>query len=150
MGNLDQAKSPQELLDEYILQLKKQRNFFIFCRVLITILLCGFLVLVFLLFSFNFYLFPNEHFCLEGEGRKLMWIAVSLVFVCLLWLVAKSSLQLKQFRKDIRRLEMLSLSARIQPTGAEEEICRVLKTFYEIETKPTVAADKTATEDVTI
>ena len=149
MGNLDQAKSPQELLDEYILQLKKQRNFFIFCRVLITILLCGFLVLVFLLFSFNFYLFPNEHFCLEGEGRKLMWIAVSLVFVCLLWLVAKSSLQLKQFRKDIRRLEMLSLRAKIQSTGAEEEICRVLKSYYEIESKPKVA-DKTATEDVTI
>lgn len=146
MGNLDQAKSPQELLDEYILQLKKQRKFFIFCRVLITILLCGFLVLVFLLFSYDFNDFFQGHFHLDDEGSRLLWVAVVMAIFGLLWTVVKSSLQLKRYRKDIKKLDLLLLRARIQPMGAEEEICRVLKSYYGTELKANVD-DKSKTSD---
>lgn len=146
MGNLDQAKSPQELLDEYILQLKKQRKFFIFCRVLITILLCGFLVLVFLLFSYDFNDFFQGHFHLDDEGSRLLWVAVVMAILGLLWTVVKSSLQLKRYRKDIKKLDLLLLRARIQPMGAEEEICRILKSYYGTELKPKVD-DESKTSD---
>lgn len=130
MENLDNSKSAQNVLEDYVKQLKAQRNIFIICRVILMILLCGLLVLVFLLFCFNFNLFPNGHFCLNDESSRLLWIAVAMDIFGLLWMLVKSGLQLKQYRKDIRRLEMLSLRVKIQSKGTEEEICEVLRSYY--------------------
>lgn len=130
MEILNNSNSLQKELKAYVGDLKKERNIFIICRVILTILLCGFLVLAFLLFIFNYNLFSDGHFRLNEEGCRLLWIAVAMAFFCLLWIAVKSSLRLKQYRKNIRKLEMLLLRVRIQPNGAEEEICKVLQSYY--------------------
>lgn len=130
MENLNNSNSLQKELKAYVGDLKKERNIFIICRVILTILLCGFLVLAFLLFIFNYYPSSDGHFHLNEEGCRLLWIAVAMTFFCLLWIVVKSSLRLKQYRKNIRKLEMLLLRVQIQPNGAEEEICKVLQSYY--------------------
>lgn len=132
MENSDNSKKLQNVLEDYIHQLKVQKDNFVLYRVLTTILLCGIAVLVFLCFSVKF---DNENYHLDANGTNLLWVIVALVALSFLWLVVKSSLQLKQYRKDIRTLELLLLRAKIQPTGAEEEICTVLKSYYETEQK---------------
>jgi O-antigen/teichoic acid export membrane protein len=130
MEILNNSNSLQKELKAYVGDLKKERNIFIICRVILTILLCGFLVLAFLLFIFNYNLFSDGHFRLNEEGCRLLWIAVAMAFFCLLWIVVKSSLRLKQYRKNIRKLEMLLLRVKIQSKGTEEEICEVLRSYY--------------------
>ena len=146
MEHSDKSKMIQKVLKKHVCQLKMQRNIFIILRVLITTLLCGFLGLVFLLFSYDFNDFFQGHFHLDDEGSRLLWVAVVMAIFGLLWTVVKSSLQLKRYRKDIKKLELLLLRARIQPMGAEEEICRVLKSYYGTELKANVD-DKSKTSD---
>ena len=146
MEHSDKSKMIQKVLKKYVFRLKMQRNIFIILRVLITILLCGFLVLIFLLFSYDFNVFFQGHFYLDDEGSRLLWVTVIMAIFGLLWIVVKSSLHLKRYRKDVKKLELLLLRAKIQTKGAEEEICRVLENCYGTELKPKVD-DKSKTPD---
>lgn len=141
MEYLDNAKRIQKELNDYILKLKQEECDFISLNAKVLILLFVILVVISFIFSLKV-----TWLNMDANSRIMLWVIVTVDIFGLIWIAARTFLRIKGYRTDIKRLEMLSLRASIEPTGIEEEICEVLKSYYGTTTKPK-AAEETETGD---
>lgn len=127
------SQSVQELLKSKIEELTDEKNDFIRLCVSVAMILCVILVLILLIFSNTI----TNKMCSNENSTSVLWMIAILVFVGLIWLVVRSYVQLKRYRKCIRKLDTLSLEITIKneifvDKIKEEKLCDKIRNIIKI------------------
>lgn len=127
------SQSVQELLKSKIEELTDEKNDFIHLYVSVAMILCVILVLILLIFSNTI----TNKMCSNENSTSVLWMIAILVFVGLIWLVVRSYVQLKRYRKCIRKLDTLSLEITIKneifvDKIKEEKLCDKIRNIIKI------------------
>lgn len=130
---LTTSQSVQELLKSKIEELTDEKNDFIHLYVSVAMILCVILVLILLIFSNTI----TNKMCSNENSTSVLWMIAILVFVGLIWLVVRSYVQLKRYRKCIRKLDTLSLEITIKneifvDKIKEEKLCDKIRNIIKI------------------
>lgn len=133
VDDLTTIQSVQELLKSKIEELTDEKNDFIHLYVSVAMILCVILVLILLIFSNTI----TNKMCSNENSTSVLWMIAILVFVGLIWLVVRSYVQLKRYRKCIRKLDTLSLEITIKneifvDKIKEEKLCDKIRNIIKI------------------